>query len=33
VLALGAKESIGFSPHEDAYEALDPNERLYRKIG
>jgi chemotaxis protein methyltransferase CheR len=32
VLALGAKESIRFSPHEDAYEELDANERLYRKI-
>jgi len=32
MLALGAKESIRFSPHEDAYEELDPNERLYRKI-
>ena len=32
VLALGAKESIRFSPHEDAYEELDPNERIYRKI-
>ena len=31
VLALGAKESIRFSPHEDAYEELDPAERLYRK--
>jgi chemotaxis protein methyltransferase CheR len=32
VLALGAKESIHFSPHEDAYEALDATERLYRKV-
>ncbi|MDQ3822636.1 MAG: protein-glutamate O-methyltransferase CheR [Actinomycetota bacterium] len=32
VLALGHKESIRFSPHEEAYEALDPDERLYRKI-
>src|SRR5919202_1935695 len=32
VLALGAKESIRFSPHEEAYEELDPNERLYRKV-
>ena len=32
VLALGAKESIHFSPHEGAYEELDPNERLYRKV-
>ena len=33
VLGLGHKESIRFSPHEDAYEALDPTEKLYRKIG
>ena len=32
VLGLGHKESIRFSPHEDAYEELDPNERLYRKV-
>jgi chemotaxis protein methyltransferase CheR len=32
VLALGAKESIRFSAHEDAYEELDSNERLYRKV-
>src|SRR5256885_62174 len=32
VLALGAKESIRFSPHEKAYEELDPSERLYRKV-
>jgi len=32
VLGLGHKESIHFSPHEDAYEELDPNERLYRKV-
>jgi chemotaxis protein methyltransferase CheR len=32
VLALGAKESIHFSPYEDAYEELDPSERLYRKV-
>ena len=32
VLALGAKESIHFSPHEGAYEELDPSERLYRKV-
>jgi chemotaxis protein methyltransferase CheR len=31
VLGLGAKESIRFSPHEEAYDELDPNERLYRK--
>jgi chemotaxis protein methyltransferase CheR len=32
VLGLGAKESIHFGPHEDAYEELDANERLYRKV-
>jgi chemotaxis protein methyltransferase CheR len=32
VLGLGHKESIRFSPHESAYEELDPNEKLYRKI-
>jgi chemotaxis protein methyltransferase CheR len=33
VLGLGHKESIRFSPHEDAFEELDPNEKLYRKVG
>jgi chemotaxis protein methyltransferase CheR len=33
VLALGAKESIHFSPHEAAYEDLDAAERLYKKVG
>ena len=33
VLGLGHKESIRFSPHEDRYEALDADERLYRKTG
>ena len=32
VLALGAKESIHFSPHESAYEELDAAERLYKKV-
>jgi chemotaxis protein methyltransferase CheR len=32
VLGLGAKESLGWSPHADAYEELDASERLYRKI-
>jgi chemotaxis protein methyltransferase CheR len=32
VLGLGHKESIRFSPHEGSFEALDPNERLYRKL-
>jgi chemotaxis protein methyltransferase CheR len=32
VLALGAKESIKFSPFEDRYEDLDATERLYKKV-
>jgi chemotaxis protein methyltransferase CheR len=32
VLALGHKESIAFSPHADAYEELDHDERLYRRV-
>jgi chemotaxis protein methyltransferase CheR len=32
VLALGHKESIRFTPHERAFEELNPQERLYRKI-
>jgi chemotaxis protein methyltransferase CheR len=32
VLALGAKESIRFSPFEDRFEDLDANERLYKKV-
>ena len=32
VLALGAKESIRFSPFEDRYEVLDATERLYKKV-
>ena len=32
VLGLGRKESINFSPHADAYEELDSNEKLYRKM-
>jgi chemotaxis protein methyltransferase CheR len=32
VLALGAKETIRFTPHEDAYEELDVEERLYRRV-
>ena len=32
VLALGQKETIRFSPYEHAYEELDPEERLYKKI-
>jgi chemotaxis protein methyltransferase CheR len=32
ILALGHKESVAFTPHADAYEVLDPTERIYRKI-
>jgi chemotaxis protein methyltransferase CheR len=32
VLALGAKESIKFSPHEQSFDELDANERLYKKV-
>jgi chemotaxis protein methyltransferase CheR len=33
VLALGHKESVAFSPFADRYEELDPQERIYRKVG
>ena len=32
VLALGHKESIRFTKHEGSYEALDAQEKLYRKM-
>jgi chemotaxis protein methyltransferase CheR len=32
VLGLGQKETIRFTPFEDRYEELDPNEKLYRKV-
>jgi len=32
ILALGHKESIKFSKHEERYEALDAPEKLYRKM-
>jgi chemotaxis protein methyltransferase CheR len=32
VLGLGKKESLRFTPHEGAYQALDEPERLYRKL-
>jgi len=32
VVALGQKETIRFSPHEDAFEELDAAEKLYRKV-
>ena len=33
VVGLGHKESIKFSPHQDSFEELDLNEKLYRKVG
>jgi chemotaxis protein methyltransferase CheR len=32
ILALGHKESIKFTKHEERYEALDLPEKLYRKM-
>jgi chemotaxis protein methyltransferase CheR len=32
VLGLGQKETIHFTPFEDRYEELDPDEKLYRKV-
>jgi chemotaxis protein methyltransferase CheR len=32
VIALGHKESVKFSPHEESYEVIDADERLYRKV-
>lgn len=32
VLALGQKESMRLSPHEDAFEEIDGAERLYKRI-
>ena len=32
VLALGAKESIHFSPYEQCYEELDATERVFKKV-
>ena len=32
VLALGSKESLRFSSHEDEYEALDVREKIYRRV-
>jgi chemotaxis protein methyltransferase CheR len=32
IVALGHKESIRFTRHEPNYEALDPQEKLYRKM-
>jgi chemotaxis protein methyltransferase CheR len=32
ILALGGGESVGFTPHTDGYEELDPVQGIYRKI-
>jgi len=32
ILALGRKEAIAFTPHEDDYEPLDVEERIYRRV-
>jgi len=32
VLALGHKETISYTPHEDRYEALEASEKLYRRV-
>jgi chemotaxis protein methyltransferase CheR len=32
ILALGGGESIGFTPHTDGYEELDPMQGIYRKV-
>lgn len=32
ILVLGSKESLKFSQVEDAYEAVDPREKIYRKV-
>ena len=32
ILGLGAKETLKFSPHEDAYEEIENAARLYRRI-
>lgn len=31
-LGLGAKESLRFTAHADAFEQIDPRERIYRKL-
>jgi len=32
IIGLGARETMKFSPHEHAYEEIDKNARLYRRI-
>jgi chemotaxis protein methyltransferase CheR len=33
ILGLGDKESLKFTPYESSYEALDSDERIYRRLG
>ena len=33
ILGLGAKESLQFTPHEQDYEQLEPDWKIYRRIG
>jgi chemotaxis protein methyltransferase CheR len=32
VLGLGSKETLKFSPHENSYEEIDKNAKLYRRV-
>lgn len=32
ILALGSKESLKFSRYEDCFEAINPREKIYRKV-
>jgi chemotaxis protein methyltransferase CheR len=32
LLCLGRKESLRFTPHEKDYEALDIDEKIYRRM-
>lgn len=33
MLAIGRRESLRFTPHENEYQALDAKQRLFRKVG
>jgi len=32
ILGIGAKETLRFSPHENAYEEIDKGSKLYRRV-
>ena len=32
ILGLGPKESVSFTPHQDDYQVVDRDLRLYRKL-